>query len=184
MRLTPKNKETMTETIVELHEFSSDGRLYYKTYPGNKHNLLIVESVESRQMAYCVNIDGGLLLLYFDAKRKLQEIEFGIPRNCWQKSSNIPEPDVVESSDIFLRGVQSYHGKWKHPYIRKRVDGSTIRGYEYDREVTAVANSELSAVQILIGFPEKSSRWVSLSENCWAQIAENRLKGFFVKISD
>ena len=91
----------MTETIVELHESSSDGRLYYKTYPGNKHNLLIVESVQSRQMAYCVNIDGGLLLLYFDAKRKLQEIEFGIPRSRWQKSSNISEPDAVESSDIF-----------------------------------------------------------------------------------
>jgi len=92
--------------------------------------------------------------------------------------------DTVESSDIFLRGVQSYHGKWKHPHIRKRPDASTIRVYEYDHEITAVANSELSAVQILIGSPEKSSRWISLSENCWAQIAENRLKGFLVEISD
>ena len=62
----------MTETIVELREISSEGRLYYKTYPGNKHNLLIVATLQPRQMAYCVNIEGGHLLLYFDAQRKLQ----------------------------------------------------------------------------------------------------------------
>jgi hypothetical protein len=174
----------MTKTIVELRESSSEGRLYYKTYPGNKHNLLIVESLEPRQMAYCVNIGGGLLLLYFDATRKLQEIELGISRNRWKKSSNLPKPDTVESSDIYLRGIQSYHGKWQHPHIRKRPDASTIRVYAYDHEVNAVANPELSAVQILIGSPEKSSRWISLSENCWTQITENRLKGFFVEISD
>jgi hypothetical protein len=173
----------MTETIVELRKTSSEGRLYYKTYPGNKHNILIVESLQPRQMAYCVNIEGGHLLLYFDAQRKLQDIEFGISRKHWQRLSNLPGPDRSESSDVFLRGVQPLHGKWKHPHIRKRDDGSTIRGYEYDREVTAVANSELSAVQILIGSPETSSRWISLSENCWAQVAENRLKGFFVEIS-
>src|SRR5688500_3451669 len=111
MQLALQNQETMTETIVEFRESSSEGRLYYKTYPENKHNLLIVESLQQRQMAYCVNIEGGLLLLYFDAKRKLQEIEFVIPRNLWQKSSNLPKPDAVEASDIFLRGVQSYHGK-------------------------------------------------------------------------
>ena len=174
----------MTKTIVELHEPSSEGRLYYKTYPGNKHNLLIVESLQPRQMTYYVNIAGGVLLLYFDTKRKLQEIELGIPRNRWQKSSNLHQPDVVESSDVYLRGVQSYHGQWKHPHIRKRPDDSTIKGYEYDHEVTAVANSELSAVQISIGSPEKSSRWIALSEKCWAQVAENHLNGFFVIISD
>ena len=174
----------MTKTIVELRESSSEGRLYYKTYPGNKHDLLIVESLQPRQMAYCVNIEGGLLLLYFDTKRKLKEIELGIPRNRWRKSSDLPKPDAIESLDIFLRGVQSYHGKWKHPHIRKRPDTSTIRVYEYDHEVTVVATSELSAVQILIGSPENSSRWISLSEHCWAQIAENHLKGFFVEISD
>jgi hypothetical protein len=174
----------MTKTIVELHKTSSEGRLYYKTYPGNKHNLLIVESLQPRQMAYCVNIEGGLLLLYFDAKRKLQELEFGIPRSRWHKSSSLLEPDAVESSDIFLRGIQSYHGKWKHARIRKRCDTSTIRVYEYDHEVTAVANSELSAVHISVRSSEESSRWISLSENCWAQIAENHLTGFFVKVSD
>jgi hypothetical protein len=174
----------MTETIVELRETSSEGRLYYKTYPRNKHNLLIVESLQPRKMAYCVNIEGGHLLLYFDAQRKLQNIEFGISQKYWQRLSNLPSPDGTESSDVFLRGVQSFHDKWKHSHIRKRADGSTIRVYEYDREVTAVANSELSAVQILIGSPEKSSRWISLSENCWAQVAEDRLNGFFVKISD
>ena len=174
----------MTETIVELRETSNEGGLYYKTYPGNKHNLLIVESLQPRQMAYCVNIEGGHLLLYFDTQRKLQEIELGIPRKHWQKLSNLTSPDGTESSDVFLRGVQSFYGKWTYPRIRKRTDSSTIRGYEYDREVTAVTNLEFSVVQILIGSPEKSSRWISLSENCWAQIAENRLKGFFVKISD
>ena len=174
----------MTETIVELREASSEGRLYYKTYPGNKHNLLIAESLQSRPMAYCVNIEGGHLLLYFDTQRKLRDFEFGIPRKHWQRLSNLQSPDGIESSDIFLRGVQSFYGKWKHPHTRKRTDGSTIRWYEYDREVTAVTNAELSAVQILIGSPEKSSRWISLSENCWVQIAANRLKGFFVKITD
>ncbi|SRR6266508_3381045 len=174
----------MTETIVELRETSNEGRLYYKTYSGNKHNLLIVESLQPRQMAYCVNIEGGHLLLYFDTQRKLQEFEFGISRKHWQRLSNLPSPDGTELADISLRGVQSFHGKWKRPHIRKRVDGSTIRGYEYDREITAVTNLDLSAVHILIGSPETLSRWVLLSEDCWAQIAENRLKGFFVKISD
>jgi hypothetical protein len=135
-------------------------------------------------MAYCVNIEGGHLLLYFDAQRKLQDFEFGISRKHWQRMSNLPSPDQIESADIFLRGVQSFDGKWKRPHIRKRADGSTIRGYEYDREITAVTDLELSVVQILIGSPEKSSRWISLSENCWAQVAESRLKGFFVQISD
>jgi len=93
-------------------------------------------------------------------------------------------PDGTELADVFLRGVQSFHGKWKHAHIRKRADGSTIRVHEYDREITAVSNLDLSAVHILIGSPEKLSRWVLLSGNCWAQIAENRLRGFFVKISD
>jgi hypothetical protein len=182
MQLVLKPK-TMTETIVELREASSEGRLYYRTYSGNKHNLLIVQSLQPRQMAYCVNIDGGHLLLYFDTQRKLQDIEVGISRKHWQKLSNLLEPSAVESEDIFLRGVASYNGKWKRPHIRKRADGSTIRTYAYEHQVMVVTNPDLSAVQITLGSTDKLSRWISLSEHCWVQVAENRLKGLFVKIS-
>jgi hypothetical protein len=48
----------------------------------------------------------------------------------------------------------------------------------------AITNPELSAVQIMLGSTDSFSRWIALSEQCWAQIAENRLKSFFVKLSD
>ena len=173
----------MNETIIELREASNEGRLYYKTYPGNKHNLLIVQSLQPRQMAYCVNIEAGSLLLYFDAQRRLQDIELGIRRNYWQKTLSLSEPGAVESADVFLRGVTSFHGKWKHPWVHKR-SGRTIRVHEFDHKVSALSNPEFTSVQILIGSPEISAQWILLSENCWAQIHENRLKGFFVKLSD
>jgi hypothetical protein len=81
-----------------------------------------------------------------------------------------------------LLGVKSYHGKWKHSHIARRSDGLTIRDYEEDElPITAITNPELSVTQIVIGVPEQASHWVSLSNHCWAQIANNHLKGFFIK---
>jgi len=172
----------MKETIVQLREPSIEGRLYYRPTSDHKHNLLLIQNPQLRQMAYCVNI-GSVLLLYFDARRKLQDIEFGIHRNYWQKSSSLSEPaDMSKSSDIFLLGIKSNSGKWKHHHIwRRHTEDSSIRTYEYECRVIALTNLELSAVQIVIGVPDKSARWISLSEYCWAQIADNRLKGFFIK---
>jgi hypothetical protein len=83
-----------------------------------------------------------------------------------------------------LLGIKSNSGKWKHHHIwRRHTDDSVIRIYEYECRVIALTNPEFSSVQIVIGVPDKSSRWVSLSEYCWAQIADNRLKGFFIKTS-
>ena len=174
----------MTDTIVELRESSSEGRLYYKPDPETKQHLLLVASSQSSRWTYCVNLDGGSLLLDFNAKRKLVNIELGIPRRHWQISSNLLSPSPTESADVFLRGVASFHGKWKHPHIRWRSsDGSAIKTYGYEHPVVAITNRELSAVQISLGSPDKRSRWVSLSEQCWVQVAGNRLKGFFVNVS-
>src|SRR5687768_12585463 len=131
----------MTDTIVKLREPSSEGRLYYKPDPETKQHLLLVETSQWKQMAYCVNVDGGSLLLYFDTKRKLRDIEVGIPRKRWERLSNLSEPHESQAADIFLRGVASYHGKWKHPHIRWRSsDESAIRFYEYEHPVLAITN--------------------------------------------
>lgn len=169
----------MTETIIELRQPSSEGRLFFKP----DSHLLLVESSQWRQMAYCVNIDGGSLLLYFDKQRKLRDIEFGIPRSHWKKLSVLTKPIEAKPADIFLRGVTSYHGKWKHPHIRRRSDNSTIRIYDYEHRVFTVTDMSFSAIHITLGTSNKLCQWFALSEDCQVSISENRLKGIFVNIS-
>ena len=169
----------MTETIIELRQPSSEGRLFFKP----DSHLLLVESSQWRQMAYCVNIDGGSLLLYFDKQRKLRDIELGIPRSHWQQLSVITKPNEAKPADIFLRGVASYHGKWKHSLISRRSDNSTIRIYDYEHRVFAVTDANYSAIHITLGASSKQYQWFSLSEDCQVSISENRLKGIFVNIS-
>jgi hypothetical protein len=144
--------------------------------------MLYVESQQTRRMAYCVNVHGGQLLLYFDTQRLLKEIEFGIHQKWWKKSTALSVPQTNETADLFLLGVKSYHGKWKHSHIFRKPDGLTIKDYfEDELPITTATNPESSVVQIGIGSPEQTSRWISLSDDCWAQISNNHLKGFFIK---
>lgn len=150
----------MDEIQIKLKTATSHGRLYprYDT----DANILEVESTVPRSWPYGVDIDGRIIF-DIDADFILANVDILIPRRRWKLATSLEEPQGLRDMDIEFSQASVKHKSYHLP-VEVQTDGSKSRVY------------------VSIGETEQRATWVALSERCLVLVAEDRLKGFFLKL--
>ncbi len=93
----------------------------------------------------------------------MSNVKIVIPRHAWTIAppQAIPQAPMTASREFSL---------------------ATIQQGSFDLTATVTTDAAYTYAVVTWGQPEQATMWVALSSSCWALIAEDRLKGFFVRL--
>jgi hypothetical protein len=148
----------MKEIHIQLEPSTAAGQLYPRY--DEEANLLEVGSRVPRDWPYGVDIDGRIIF-DIDTDYILANFDLLIRRRLWKVSSNLEIPQPLRKSNIKFTVESLKHKSFSLP-------------------LSINTNKEKSCVQILIGKTRDNADWVTISEYCFALIADEKLKGFFI----
>jgi hypothetical protein len=171
----------MSRILIELCEPSEQGRLYYRDDRGVEDKLWVFQARQRRLMTYSVNIDGGRGLLYFDANRILQDMEFARRGRNYLVNAGLERPSTTRAADLHFVGIRDSAGDLNLPSIHTRNNGSTIQCFEIDTDVRVTTTPDNSCAKIDFGTPSQSAVFIELSEQCLACVVGDVLLGFWVR---
>lgn len=153
---------------VRLQQPTLAGRIYYRPDPQIEPHILFIASVNRRRLAYTININGGEVLIGITADRILQDVEFLIPRRAWNVVPRTIFPQSTHVADLVF------------PYVaEENVVVEWPRG-----TVSVTTDVQYSYAYAQLGESPPGALWVALSEQCFALVAEDLLKGFFVALTN
>lgn len=172
----------MPEVIVQLHEATEPGRLYYERDPGTERHIVSIESSHRRVVIHSVVINGSFAVLMFDVDRVLTFADFGCNWNVCSKVPRLGMPRAVRAADLVLVNVEPA-SEWP-PHTRLGHDGVLRHSCSFDTDVDTITDTEHSCVQFLFGATEPIGEWIALSHQCFALVNNDCLRGFFVRLAD
>lgn len=151
----------MKEIRVELSRPTARGRLYPRY--NNEADLLEVGSSVPREWTYGIDID-GTVIFDIDADRILANFDLLIPKRLWEVTSIPLNPHSSRQVDL-------------------RISEGSITHKSFHLPLTVMTNHSRSCAYILFGTTESSTSWITLSDSCLALVLQDRLRGFFVKLT-
>lgn len=151
----------MDALSIALNKPTLEGRIYYKTDPQVEKHLIFLQSNLRRNIFYKIFING--VLLEMDSNKLLYDIEIQIPRRVWKIENSVTIPANIEEADISF------------PNLHKKSES-------YNLPIQIVTDHTYSRAQVFWGNQRSPSRSISLSNDCYALIYEQRLVGFFVNL--
>ena len=171
----------MREIVVSLREPSEKGRLYYARDPEIERDIVFIDNPLPRPRVHRVNI-ASCALIGFDSERILRDVEIMYNWRVWRIHPYLAMPQVTQDADLVLVDVES-EPAWP-PYTKTGCD-EVVRHYYYvESDVSATTNTDYSCVQFLFGKTGPVGEWIALSHQCFALVADNYLRGFFVQLAN
>lgn len=150
------------DICVSLETPTEQGHLLYVRDPDVAEHLLYLRSPEFQRTTYSVTLEDPVIFR-LDSEGILGSAKFVIPRRAWIQTATMPVPTAARSA-------------------RLRFTPATIEQRSVDMTANVMTNKQYSYAAITFGSPEVHTFWVALSQNCFALLAGNRLKGFFILI--
>jgi len=154
----------MKNLLIELQAPSKQGRLYWKHDPDIDPYLICLRNPIFRKVAYIINIGGGLAVLDIDSNHIVKRVEINISKKSW----------VIE--DEFSIICRQLSADLSFPNLLERNN-------EIALAVKVTVDSSYQRLNIFIGDDVSYSLCVELSENCFALVENNYLRGFSIKMS-
>ena len=145
---------------VEQRPATSRGRLYPEYDDSAK--ILSVTSKEALSWPYGIHIDGRVLL---DAneERMLANIDLLIPKKYWHSGIQPELPMRLLETDLLLTQP-------------------TLRQKDFSFDLSIVSDETESWVHIFFGEGLQGTTWVKLSPQCFVQLANRSLLGFYIML--
>jgi hypothetical protein len=152
----------MDEVQIILRPATEEGHLIYRHDPEVADYLMYIKSPQFTQAAYYLELEDPVLFR-LHANRILGKVEIVIPRHAWTIAPPraIPETSITASLEFSL---------------------ATIQQGSFDLTANVTTDAAYTYAVVTWGQPEQTTVWVALSSSCWALIADDRLKGFFVHL--
>jgi hypothetical protein len=122
--------------------------------------MLVIESREQRDWPYGVNVNGGQVILDFDAERLLSNVDILIPRDRWASAESWTRPSAVRPGDIAL-------------------PPGVVANHEVDWPFRIVAGLRFSWFLLKLVEWDSVERGVQLSPTCVALLNERFLVGLY-----
>jgi len=172
----------MPEVIVELRNPTEQGRLYYERDPEIEGHIVYIQTPMRRRIIHSVIINGGQAILEFDADRILLDVEFISNWNAWRKLPVLEVPRVSRIADLALSNLEP--DPERPPSTKIDRDGFLRHYCSFDTVAMKTTDANRSCVQFLFGTTEPVGEWIALSHQCFALVADNFLRGFFVQLAN
>ncbi|MEM8532637.1 MAG: hypothetical protein AAGF95_17465 [Chloroflexota bacterium] len=150
----------MNELEIIIREDTNEGYLFYQQDPEVEQYLIYLSSPNFTIATHRVELEDPVLFR-LNANRILSAVKIVIPRHAWQITQSIPVPVTTVTASL-------------------EFPVTTIQQHAFNLEANIVTATAYTHALVTFGQPEVATFWVALSSQCWALIAENRLKGFFM----
>ncbi|MCG8352586.1 MAG: hypothetical protein MI924_32875 [Chloroflexales bacterium] len=150
------------ELPVILREAADDGRLIYQHDPEVADYLISLRSPRFTQAVYRVELEDPVLFR-LNANRILGAVKIVIPRHAWRIAPAQAMPTANLSANL-------------------EFSPTTIQQHSFDLFADVTTDATYTYALITFGQAETSTFWVALSDHCWALLADDRLKGFFIML--
>ena len=154
----------MNEVQIILRPATEEGRLIYRQDPEVADYLMYIKSPRYTQAAYYLELEDPVLFR-LHTNRILGAVEIVIPRHAWTIAPPraIPETSITANLEFSL---------------------ATIQQGSFDLTATVTTDAAYTYAVVTWGQPEQAPMWVAVSSSCWALIADDRLKGFFILLRE
>jgi hypothetical protein len=152
----------MDEVQIILRPATEEGRLIYRHDPEVADYLMYIKSPQFTREVYHLSLEDPVLF-GLNTNRILGAVEIVIPRHAWTIAppQAIPQATMRASLEFSL---------------------ATIQQRSFDLTANVTTDAAYTYAVVTWGQPEQTTVWVALSSSCWALIADDRLKGFFVHL--
>jgi hypothetical protein len=152
----------MDEVQIILRPATEEGRLIYRHDPEVADYLMYIKSPQFTREVYHLSLEDPVLF-GLNTNRILGAVEIVIPRHAWTIAppQAIPQATMRASLEFSL---------------------ATIQQGSFDLTANVTTDAAYTYAVVTWGQPEQTTVWVALSSSCWALIADDRLKGFFVHL--
>jgi hypothetical protein len=155
--------DKMRSIQVNLLSPTKYGRLYYQHSPEIEPFVLFVQNDLKYKRTFSINIDSAIIL-DLNKNQIIQAVEFVIHKKVWKIDPKLVPPHPEIEADLQVTNLSS-----RNEAIETPVRSFTDEKYQY--------------VFFDWGTNDNDKKWVYLSEQCYALIANNSLIGFFVYIN-
>jgi hypothetical protein len=145
---------------VELRPFTDRGRLLYHADWEMRERVFYLKSATFRQQHFQVATNDPILFS-LDDDGLLVAVEFVIPRSVWQVRNESKKPLGAPAFNIAF-------------------SQTSIQHQSFDLFADVITDASFSYADIRFGMNEQPAHWITLSEHCFALIADDRLKGFHI----
>ena len=154
----------MNEVQIILRPATEEGRLVYQHDSEVASHLIYLESPQFTKTVYRVELEDPVLFR-LNANRILGNVKIVIPRHAWTIAPPraIPETSITANLEFSL---------------------ATIQQRSFDLTANVTTDAAYTYAVVTWGQPEHATMWVAVSSSCWALIADDRLKGFFILLRE
>jgi hypothetical protein len=146
----------------QLREPTERGRLYYYRDPEIEKNIVYIQNNIRRRPSYFINIS-CLAILDIDNYHLLKGVEIIYPQRAWSIDSS---PRVIK--DFFAADIT--------------FPALAVRTTYIELPVEVMTDHQKSYACVSIGQLDEETKWVALSNHCFALIKETMLQGFFIAL--
>ncbi|NOK60514.1 MAG: hypothetical protein GFH27_549297n113 [Chloroflexi bacterium AL-W] len=150
----------MDELEIILREDTDEGALFYQPDPEVEEHLIYIRNPHFTVAEHRVELEDPVLFR-LNINRILSAVKIVIPRHAWQIRPARPIP------------ITSLKASLEFPL-------TTIQQHSFNLKADVITDADCTYTLLMFGKHETSPFWVALSSHCWALIAANRLKGFFI----
>ena len=153
----------MENVQVRLAEPTPEGRMYYCRDPQVENEILFFWNNIRRLKKYTIAINS--VVLEIDANRILYSVEIMKARVGWKIDENVRLPEFYFPADLTF------------PDLEKERNFA-------DLDVKVITDPDFHVAHVKFGEENNLTKYIKLSERCFAALNENTLIGFYVNLFD
>jgi hypothetical protein len=155
----------MNELYVRILDDTKPYQLLLANDTEVKNHLIFLKNPVESRIVYSININGGELILGLDGSRRINSLELNRSKKDWQIINEKPlSQPITNKGCIEFVNINSRHN-------------------ELDLQIVVQTDKLYSGVKIDIGIEKVlNPLWVAISEQCFAEIAGDYLKGFWINV--
>lgn len=157
----------MKELQILINSTVESNQLLLSWHPEIEDHLLFLSNPINRRIVHSINFNGGELILGLDNNSELNSLELNRSKRHWRILDDKPNtPNPIRVGSIEFININS-----------------PLNELELSLIVQTDKSHSFAKIEIGISNNNSSSFWVAISDQCFAEITDNCLKGFWIELT-